>query len=144
MADAGFDEILEESGLYNRNQINGILSGKHYTRSVVAHKQFSEAVYRLYWDFFKCWIENESCKFPPLKRYLVTSKNPLKGSLSWLQLISSPKILAIVPEFLLGKDRGVQELFAVRETTYKLRSYEFHKRICQHLFQLKYFSLRNA
>ena len=45
MADSGFDEILEESGLYNRNQINGIKSGKHYTRSIVAHKQFSEAVY---------------------------------------------------------------------------------------------------
>ena len=37
MADSGFDEILEESGLYNQNQINGILSGKHYTRSIVAH-----------------------------------------------------------------------------------------------------------
>ena len=24
MADSGFDEILEESGLYNRNQTNGI------------------------------------------------------------------------------------------------------------------------
>ena len=55
MADSGFDEILEESGLYNRNQINGILSGKHYTRSIVAHKQYSEAVYRLYWDSLKCW-----------------------------------------------------------------------------------------
>ena len=60
MADLGFDEVLEESGLYNRNQINGILSGKHYTRSIVTHKQFCEAV-------FKCWIENESCKSPPLK-----------------------------------------------------------------------------
>ena len=50
MADSGFDEILEESGLYNRNHINGILSGKHYTRNIVAHKQFSEAAYRLYWD----------------------------------------------------------------------------------------------
>ena len=28
MADSGFDENLEESGLYNRNQINGILSEK--------------------------------------------------------------------------------------------------------------------
>ena len=43
MADLEFDEILEESGLYNRTQINGILSGKHYTRSIAAHKQFSEA-----------------------------------------------------------------------------------------------------
>ena len=70
MADSGFDEILEESGLYNQNQINGILSGKHYTRSIVAHKQFSEAVCRLYWDSFKCWIENESCKSSPLKKIL--------------------------------------------------------------------------
>ena len=40
MADSGFDEILEESGLYNRTQINGILSGNHYTRSIVAHNSF--------------------------------------------------------------------------------------------------------
>ena len=70
MADSEFDEILEEPGLYNRNQINGILSGKHYTRSIAAHKQFSEAAYRLYWDSFKCWIENESCKSAPFKRIL--------------------------------------------------------------------------
>ena len=67
----GFDEILEESGLYSLNQISGILSGKHYTRSIAAHKQISEAAYRLYWDSFKCWIANESCKSPPLKRYSV-------------------------------------------------------------------------
>ena len=48
MADSGFDGILEDSKLYKRNQINGILSGKHYTRSIISHKQFSEAVYRLY------------------------------------------------------------------------------------------------
>ena len=37
----------------------------------------------------------------------------------WLRLISTPKILAIVLEFLLGKDKRVQELC-------KLRSYEFY------------------
>ena len=41
MADSGFDEILEESGLYNRNHINGILSGKHSKYC----KQFSRALY---------------------------------------------------------------------------------------------------
>ena len=66
MADSGFDEILEESGLYNRNHINGILSGKHSKYC----KQFSGAVYKLYWDSFKCWIENESYKSPLLKKIL--------------------------------------------------------------------------
>ena len=32
MVDSRFAEILEESGLYNLNQINGTLSGKHYTQ----------------------------------------------------------------------------------------------------------------
>ena len=76
MADSGFDEILEESGLDNQNQINGILSWKHYTRSIVTHKQFSEAVYRLYWDSFKWWIENESCKPPSLKTILSDIEKP--------------------------------------------------------------------
>ena len=54
----------------------------------------------------------------------------------WLRLISTPKILAIVLEFLLGKDKRVQELC-------KLRSYEFYKGIRHHLDrQFKYFSLK--
>ena len=35
----------------------------------------------------------------------------------WLWLTFPPKILAIVPEFLLGKDKRVQEVFDARETT---------------------------
>ena len=38
----------------------------------------------------------------------------------WLWLIFPPKLLAIVLEFLLQKDKRVQELFDAGETTCKL------------------------
>ena len=41
----------------------------------------------------------------------------------WMQLIFSPKIPAIILEFLLGKNKRVQELFDAQETTCKLRSW---------------------
>ena len=43
----------------------------------------------------------------------------------WLWLIFPPKILAVVPEFLRGRDKRVQELFDARETTCKLRPCEY-------------------
>ena len=51
----------------------------------------------------------------------------------WLRFIFPPEMLAIVLEFLLGKDKRVQELSDARETTCKLRSYEYHKGICHDL-----------
>ena len=53
MSGCGFDDVLEESGLYGSNHIQGILKGKHYYRGVNAHKQFTEALIRLYWDAFQ-------------------------------------------------------------------------------------------
>ena len=51
----------------------------------------------------------------------------------WLQLIFPPKILAIVLEFLRGKDKRVQELFDSRETTCELHPYEYYKGTCHDL-----------
>ena len=51
----------------------------------------------------------------------------------WLRLVFPPKILAIVPEFLLGKVKRVQELFDAPETTFKLRPYQYHNEICHDL-----------
>ena len=51
----------------------------------------------------------------------------------WLWLIFPPKLLAIVLEFLLRKDKRVQELFDAGETTCKLSSYEYCKGICHDL-----------
>ena len=48
-------------------------------------------------------------------------------------IVCSRKILAIVLEFLLEKDKRVQELFDTRETTCKLHSYEHYKGICHDL-----------
>ena len=58
MSNSGFDQILEESGLYGTNHITGILTGKHY-RGINAHTLFPEALYCLYYDSFKAWCEKE-------------------------------------------------------------------------------------
>ena len=59
MSNSGFDQILEESGLYGTNHITGILKGKHYYRGINAHTLFLEALYCLYYDSFKAWCEKE-------------------------------------------------------------------------------------
>ena len=58
MSNSGFDQILEESGLYGTNHITDILKGKHY-RGINAHTLFLEALYCLYYDSFKAWFEKE-------------------------------------------------------------------------------------
>ena len=58
MSNSGFDQILEESGLYGTNHITGILKGKHYY-GINAHTLFLEALYSLYYDSFKAWCEKE-------------------------------------------------------------------------------------
>ena len=52
----------------------------------------------------------------------------------WLWLFFPPKILvAIVLEFLLGRNKRVQELFADLESTCKLRPDGYDTGICHHL-----------
>ena len=57
MESSGFEEVLEDSGLYGETQIKGIIHAKHYNRSVVAHKVMFEAFSRIYWKSFKQWFE---------------------------------------------------------------------------------------
>ena len=50
--DAGFRDILIESGLVAEGSVNGVLNGHHYNRSVRAHKIVYEALHRLSWTSF--------------------------------------------------------------------------------------------
>ncbi|XP_028408500.1 uncharacterized protein LOC114531056 [Dendronephthya gigantea] len=50
--DAGLKDILIESGIVNEGSIKGVLSGKHYNRSVFCHKIMHEALQRLRFDAF--------------------------------------------------------------------------------------------
>ena len=56
MSNSGFDQILEESGLYGTNHITRILKGKHYYCGIYL---FIIIYYCLYYDSFKAWCEKE-------------------------------------------------------------------------------------
>ena len=38
---------------------SGILDGKHYNRSIKAHKYMTEALWQLYWKQFVKWTQEE-------------------------------------------------------------------------------------
>ncbi|KAK6175747.1 hypothetical protein SNE40_014140 [Patella caerulea] len=45
--DAGLHDVLVEAGIVAGSSINGVLEGKHYNRSMNAHKLMFEALYCL-------------------------------------------------------------------------------------------------
>ena len=93
MTNSGFDEILEESGLYGSNHILGILKGKHYYRGVSAHKQFSEALLRLYWNSFLNWITQQYEKNPNLEEVMETFQSNVKSfALTWMDVLKQEDI----------------------------------------------------
>ena len=59
MSHFGFDQSLEESGLYGTNHITDILKGKYYYRGMNPYTLFLEALYCLYYDSFKVWCEKD-------------------------------------------------------------------------------------
>ncbi len=55
--------MLIESGLVSEGSINGVLSGKHYNRSVMSHKIIYEALQRLRFEAFMETLDNESREY---------------------------------------------------------------------------------
>ena len=64
----------------------GILKGKHYYRGVTAHKQFAEALLRLYWDSFQNWITQHYEKNPNIEEVMETFQSNVKKAfaLTWM------------------------------------------------------------
>ena len=57
--DAGFKDVIIQSGIIEEGSIEGVLSGKMYNRFIYAHKMFYEALQRLLIKLFFTWLENE-------------------------------------------------------------------------------------
>ena len=58
--DAGLSNIMIESGLVAEGSINVVMNGKHYDRSIRAHKLVFEALSRLLWmTFFDSLSDNQ-------------------------------------------------------------------------------------
>ena len=55
--DAGLKDICLEAGLVAEGSIKGVIEGKHYNRAVRVHKYIYEALIRLVWGEFTCWVE---------------------------------------------------------------------------------------
>ena len=47
MAGSGLSDILLEAGLLTSGTINGVMSGKQYSRALICHKTLLEALERL-------------------------------------------------------------------------------------------------
>ena len=57
--DAGLQDVLIESGIVGSNAVSGVLSGKHYNRALRCHKAMVEALLRMQWRAFECWLALE-------------------------------------------------------------------------------------
>ena len=55
--DAGLSDILIESEVIAPGSLPAVLDGKHYNRSVRAHKIVFEALLRLHWEVFQNWLK---------------------------------------------------------------------------------------
>ena len=61
---AYFQDVVIESGIVSEGSIKGVLSGKHYNRSVSCHKVMYEALQRLRFQSFLDSITDENQELP--------------------------------------------------------------------------------
>ncbi|XP_046845101.1 uncharacterized protein LOC124438948 [Xenia sp. Carnegie-2017] len=59
LQDVGLKDVLIESGIISVGSIRGVLSGKHYNRSIMCHKLVYEALQRLRFDAYLDSIDNQ-------------------------------------------------------------------------------------
>ncbi len=68
---SGIQDMLVESGVYGEGTAEALLKGDSYNRGVRAHKISLEALFRLMWNEFTQWLE-ENEQFDQL---LIQSSN---------------------------------------------------------------------
>ena len=57
--DSGLEDLLIESGVYASGTTSALLAGKQYNRGLRAHKLTLEALFRLQWRAFVCWLSEQ-------------------------------------------------------------------------------------
>ena len=55
MKDSGIEEILTESGAFQRGTVNKIMAGKDYYKMIRCHSLLGEAIIGMLWDAFEKW-----------------------------------------------------------------------------------------
>ncbi len=56
-SNSGLEDILIESGVYASGTTTALMVGKSYNHGVRAHKLCLEALFRLIWKTFACWLQ---------------------------------------------------------------------------------------
>ena len=57
---SGLEELLIGSGVYAAGTTSVLMLGKSYNRGIRAHKLSMEALFRLLWQAFLQWLENQT------------------------------------------------------------------------------------
>ena len=70
----GLRDLLVEIGVVGSSAINGVISGKHYMRSLRVHKIAFEAVFQTCWKPFEVCMLDRLCEDPLQISYLHHSK----------------------------------------------------------------------
>ena len=70
--DLGQEDLLIESGVYASGATSALLAGKQYNRGVRAHKLTREALFRLQWRTFVCWLSEQDDSELIYLRYRMT------------------------------------------------------------------------
>ena len=61
-ASSGLEDLLIESGVYAAGTTSVLMLGKSYNRGIRAHKLSMEALFRLFWQAFLQWLENQTAE----------------------------------------------------------------------------------
>ena len=69
-------DVFIESGIVSEGSIKGVMSGKHYNRSLLCHKTMYEALQRLRFEEFFDSLDNESQE--DISSFVVTMKKPFE------------------------------------------------------------------
>ena len=108
-----FKDVLIESNIIGQGSIKGVMTGKHYNRSVHCHKIMSEALHRLRFQAFLDCLDDEDSNdvatlisdlledFPNTRLLEKVQKETFQKIMK-LTMISSPKNVKIIPRLHCG------------------------------------------
>ena len=72
--DAGLPDILIESEVIAPRSLPGVLDGKHYNKSVRAHKIVFEVLLRLHWELFQDWLKTNHPEYEEKNTVAIIAK----------------------------------------------------------------------
>ena len=127
-------DVFIESGIVSEGSIKGILSGKHYNRSVLCHKIMYEALQRLRFQAFLDSRTKDDQEDISLFIESMASSFPQDTFLS--DRIESPKMQEIIQsyELFINDMSGKSRTFSFRSMYIKMAGNLYSKMFCNSLY----------